>query len=276
MTTKIVPLLLVFSAGCDQIQPFLPTVRFKDLEVQDIDFQHADVNFVFSVDNPDPIDISLASFDYNLGLEDVDLLSGSDADGMELTAVGSSDLALPVGLDWGSVWNTVQATKGEDYVDFGLDGNFGFDSPIGVVDVPYDTGGSFPAVRTPKFSFKKLRVTRFNLLTQEADIAVDMNVENDHGSSIHFQNFDYDISLGGTHVGHGLIDELGTVDGDTTGVMSVPLTVNLLDVGSQVIDALGGNGNLNIGLAASSDVDTPFGLLPLTMDQDGNIEVQSP
>jgi hypothetical protein len=31
---------------------------------------------------------------------------------------------------------------------------------------------------------------------------------------------------------------------------------------------------LNIGLAATMDVDTPFGVVPLSIDQTGNVTVQ--
>jgi LEA14-like dessication related protein len=271
----LLPMLAILG-GCEELDPYLPKVRFKELQVQDIDFQKADVDFVFSVDNPDPVDISLSSFSYNLGLEDVNFLSGDDADGMTLAAVGSSDLALPVSLTWEDAWNTVQATKGEDYVDFGLDGDFGFETPIGEALIPYDAGGNFPAVRTPKFGFKKLRVTHFDPFSLSADVAVDLNVENEHASSLFFENFDYDLSLGDNHVGHGLIPDLGAVDGATTGVLTLPLTIDLFSAGDQVIQAISGNGNLNIGLDATTDVDTPFGLLPLSIDEKGNIDVQSP
>jgi LEA14-like dessication related protein len=278
MTRKILQLLapialVAFGTGCDDIEPYLPKVRFDHFDVSQISFDDADVDFVFAVDNPDPVSIDLSSFSYAFDLEDVNLLDGDDPDGMTLEAVGSSDLALPVHLTWQSVWETVQATRGLDNVGFGLKGDFGFDTPIGEAVLPYDAGGDFPAVRTPKFSFKKVHVRGIDVFSQTADIDVDLGVTNEHASSLIFDNFDYDLSLGGTHVANGNVDELGEAMGATESTLTLPVKVNLLHAGSAVWDALSGQGDLNIGLGATSDVDTPFGLLPLSLDESGRVSV---
>lgn len=269
----VVPALLALGTGCDDIQPYLPTVTFDRFDVQNINFTEADVDFVFAVNNPDPVAITLSSFSYAFGLESVNLLSGDDPDGMTLEAVGSSDLALPVHLTWQDVWDTVQATKGKDNVGFGLNGDFGFNTPIGEALIPYDQSGEFPAVRTPKFSLKRVKVTHLNLLSGTADLGVDLGVTNDHASSLFFENFGYDLSLGGTHVANGRINSLGEALGATETTLTLPAHVNLVHVGSAVLDALSGRGNLNVGLAADTDVDTPFGVLPLTIDETGDVQV---
>jgi LEA14-like dessication related protein len=261
------------SGGCAELEEFTPKVRFETLEVRDISFERADVDFLFSIENPNPIDLGLSSFSYDLGFEGIPLFSGSNADGLQLEAVGQSELRLPVGFTWQEAWQTVQATRGEDIVEFGLGGDFGFETPIGEVLVPYDAGGDFPAVRTPQVAFRKLRVTGVDL-GGNANLKLDLDVDNDHGSSLSFQNFDYTVSLGGRQVGRGLIRRFGSVDGATTGTMTVPLEVSLLDVGSQVWDALNGGNRLRVRLAATTDVDTPFGVLPLAVDEDGDVTVE--
>lgn len=269
----LVPALIGLNTGCEEIEPFLPTVTFQRFDVQDIDFEDADVDFVFAVNNPNPVEVSLSSFSYAFGLEGVDLLDGDDADGLTLDAVGSSEMALPVHLTWQDAWDTVQAMRGEDYVDFGLRGNFGFDTPIGEALIPYDEGGDFPALRTPKFSFKKVRVQNIDVFNQTARIEVDLGVANDHASTLLFENFDYDLSLGGRKVATGRMNELGEVLGAEEGEFSIPATVDLLDAGDVVWDALNGRGDLRVGLAATTDVDTPFGILPLAVDESGDVEV---
>jgi LEA14-like dessication related protein len=265
--------LALSSTACDELDPYLPTVSFNKFDVKEINFEEADVDFVFDVNNPNPVEISLSSFSYAFGLQEVDLLDGDDDDGMTLEAVGASELALPVHLTWQDAWDAVQATRGEDMIGFGLEGDFGFDTPVGEALLPYDEGGEFPAPRTPKFSFKKVRVTRLDVFTQTADIEVDLGVDNEHGSSLFFENFDYDLSLGGTRVAQGLIANLGEADGDAETGMSIPASIDLLNTGGAVWDALNGNGNLRVGLNATTDVDTPFGLLPLSLDESGDVEV---
>jgi len=272
---RLLPWFLLTSAGCAELEPYLPKVHFEELRVNDIDFEKADVDFVFNVENPNPLEISLSSFSYALGFEQVELLSGDNEDGFTLEASAGSELDLPVVVTWQSAWETVQATRGEDVVDFGLDGHFGFDTPLGEARVPYDEDGSFPAVRTPTFSFDTLRVAEFDPFGMTASIEVDLGVDNELGSSMFFEAFDYNLSLGGEHVASGLVGDLGEVEGATMGTLVLPVDLDLLGVGTSVYNALAGNGNMNIGLDAGMDVDTPFGLLPLAIDETGNISVES-
>jgi hypothetical protein len=75
-------------------------------------------------------------------------------------------------------------------------------------------------------------------------------------------------------VASGRIRELGGVEGATDGTLTLPVTVDLLRVGAEVVDALTGRDPLDVGLAATMDVDTPFGVVPLTIDETGRVSVE--
>jgi LEA14-like dessication related protein len=265
--------LLLLAPGCEELSQITPRVRFDDLEVEEIDFQQVDADFVFRVENPNPIGVRLARFEYGLALEEVPLVSGEEPEGLALPALDSARVRVPARLVWQEVWETIQATRGEDQVDFALDGSFGFDTDWGPIDLPYDASGRFPALRTPRFQLGRLRVARVDVLRGEATVALDLNVDNDHGSSLIFSNLDYGIQLGGRDVADGLLPSLGTVPGATEGTVTVPLTVNLVQAGASIIDILDGGGRVDLGLDATVDVDTPFGPVPLAVDERGQVEV---
>lgn len=269
-------LFAVLATGCTELEPFLPTVSFERLDVQEISFERIDTNFVFAIDNPNPISIGLSSFSYDLALEDVDLLAGDNEDGFQLEADGSSDLALPVGLTWQGVFDTISATRGEDYVGFGLKGHFGFETgtSFGEARVPYDEAGDFPALRTPKFAFKRVRVSRVDLLTQEADIDIVLGVDNDQGSTLFFDNFDYGVEFNGTSVATGIVRELTDVEGGTEGTTTIPITVDLLSVGTSIVTAIVNKDRIHVGLDATVDVDTPFGVVPLDVVEAADMLLQ--
>ena len=272
--TRTLPLALLLLTGCEQLEQFVPTVNFQRMDVTEIDFEHIEADFVFSVDNPNPVEVGLSSFSYDFGLEGQDLLEGDNEDGFQLEAMGASNLALPLNLSWEDAWAAVDATRGEDDVGFGLAGHMGFDTPLGEARVPYDQDGSFPALRTPKFRFERVRVERFNIVSQEAELAIDLGVDNPHGSTLFFDAFAYDLDLGGDPVATGTIRQLGGVEGATEGTLTLPVAIDLVGVGAEVISAISGRGPLNIGLAANMDVDTPFGVVPLSIDETGNVQVQ--
>lgn len=274
------PILLGTGTACEELEPFMPTVNYDKMELNDVDFEEAAVDFIFAVDNPNPVQIQLSSFSYGFGFEGVPLLDGTDDDGFVLEEVGSSELRLPVTLGWQDAWNTVQAVRGKDDINFGLDGHMGFETgtQLGEVRLPYETGGDFPAVRRPNFQFKKLRVTNLQLLQNKAELALDLDVDNDHGSTLLFENFDYELSLGGKKVGTGLVNRLGEVQGAEQKTLTVPFEIDLLNAGSGVVDAIRNRDQgLDVGLDAVVDVNLPFlenAIVPLAIDEAGNVSVE--
>ena len=272
--TRLLLLCAVFSVGCEQLQQVMPRVSFDTLRTTDIDFEHIDADFVFQVENPNPVSVDLASFSYALELEGVDLLDGDEPEGLTLGALGSSEVTIPASLVWANVWDTVQATRGEDEVDFGLAGSMGFETRWGPIDLPYETAGRFPALRPPKFALGKLRVASVDIPRGTATVTLDLDVDNDHASSLQFADLDYTLSLAGREVADGLIPALGSVDGASVSTVEVPVTIDLVAAGATVVGVLTGGGRLDVGLDALVDVDTPFGVLPLAIDEAGNVSVQ--
>lgn len=262
--------VISLSTGCEVLGEYLPTVAFERLDVQSVDWDGAQADFVFKVNNPNPVEVKLARFDYALTFADVEWLVGDDADGLVLGAEGGSELALPVGIEFETLYELVQATRGIDTIPFELEGSFGFDTPAGLVDLPYAADGGFPALRTPKFTFSKVRVDEINWT--DATIGIDLNVDNEHASNLLFQNFDYNVKLAGEDVGTGFLADLGEVSGAETGVLTIPLTIDFLSAGTAIYDALSGD-QITVGLSAATDVDTPFGVVPLSIDESGQVDV---
>jgi len=266
ITRPLLPLLLLASAGCSELDSFLPTVSFDGLALRNINWEQADVDFVFQVDNPNPVRIGLASFSYALALQQTDFLSGDNPDGFFLEPSAGSPLVLPVDLVYENLWGTVQATRGLDAIDFGLSGKMGFDTPAGAVELPYREDGDFPALRTPKVRFKALRVPHVDLLG--ADLEVELGVDNAHGSTLFFDRLDFELDLNGSRVASGLIDTFD-VAGDSEGTLVLPLSLGVLDLGASLLNSLINAEPLDLGMSATVDVQTPFGVVPLTIDQTG-------
>ena len=254
-----------------ELDPYLPTVTFQRLDVLAVDWDGVDADFVFDVHNPNPVDVSMARFDYALAFEQVEWLAGDNPDGLYLPAEDDNELALPVSIEFESLFDMVQAVRGQDDIGFGLDGSFGFDTPVGPVDVPYDEDGGFPAPRRPEFELNRLKLKSLSL--QGADMNLKLDVDNDHGSNIFLQDVTYDIQLAGLDVGGGYIAELGEIDGATSGTVNVPITIDFVDAGTALYSVLQGD-ELEVGFRAALNVDTPFGLVPLEVDRLSEIGIE--
>mgnify|MGYP002631204843 CR=1 FL=1 len=256
-----------------QLKKYLPAVRFDRVKVRDLDFDKADLDFIFQVDNPLPLKIGLASLSYRLDLEGVDFLSGNDPDGVSLKAEGSSPLPLPLTLRWKKAAELLSATKGKDELGFGLAGKLGFNTPAGIATLPYSAGGTVPALRRPKFRFQGLRLKDFQLAQDRARLALDLGITNLGGATIGLHDFNYRFKLGDKRVAKGNTGELGKVSGDTEETVSLPIDITLSNLGASVIDALRSRGRVQAGLAADLGVSTPFGRIPLSIDEGGQLSV---
>jgi LEA14-like dessication related protein len=264
-------LFLPLAMGCSEV---IPTVVFDRLDMTSLDFERFDADFVFKVDNPNPITVGLDNYDYTLAFAGVPLLAGNHQDGFTLEAEAQTELHLPLGMAWTDAWSLTEATKGLDTIGFDLDGSFGFETPLGVADLPYSESGEFPAVRTPKFKFKALRVPTVDVLTGVAELELDLDVENEHGSMLWFDAFHYDLSMDGADVVTGLVPSLGGVDGASAETLTLPMSANLLVAGVEVLTAVIEKRPLDIGLSAQMDVQTPFGIVPLSIDESGSVSIE--
>jgi LEA14-like dessication related protein len=264
-------IVLLSLMACDaDLRSFLPTVRFDRLDVKAVSFEDIDVDFVFAVDNPNPVGFPVDRFGYALELAGVELLAGDTVDGLQLAAEGSSDVALPVHFAFASLYEAVQASRGEDTLPFALRGNFGWDTDLGPVDVAMDEDGEFPALRKPAVRLSDLRMG--GVTGSEVGATLDLDVDNDHGSPLGLANLDFDVRLGGTRVGGGALADAGVIDGASHRTVSLPMALDLVGAASAIAAAATG-GSVDLGLGASLDVDTPFGVVPLTLDEQGNVRV---
>ena len=293
--------LVVFGTGCEAIQDnpylsqFLPTVAFDGLQVNHVTFEEVDTEFLFAIDNPNPVGIDIEDFSYSLAFAEVSWMDGDNPDGLLLGAAGASEVSLPTNIVFANLFDMVQAARGSDSLPFGLSGDFGLrldsstlvtvnsttesNEDAEVVYLPYDADGDFPALRKPKFSLNKLRVK--NLSWSEITLDLGMDVDNEHASNLIFNRFAYDLSLGGASTLSGVVDDLEEVihGGDSEVAtpnqkVRLPITIDSLSVIGSLWDLLQNGERLNAQFAATTDVDTPFGLMELAVDETGDLDVQ--
>lgn len=257
--------------GCGgTFSDILPTVKFNRLDVTGLSFEEIGIDFVFDVDNPNPIGIPIQRFDYALAFEGIEFLSGNQPDGLRIAADDSSSVALPLALDFDGIFETAEAVRGLDYIGFGLEGGFGFDTDIGPVDVAFDEEGDFPALRTPRIDLSGLNVLQAT--GDEVEFGLDIDVDNDQGSNLDFADLGFQMKFAGAQVGQGDMEEVGTVPGATTKTFRIPFGVDYVDAIGALAAASTGE-PLDVEMDAEVDVDTPFGLVPLLIDESGDITV---
>jgi LEA14-like dessication related protein len=256
----------------EALEPYLPTVKFQDLSLRDIDWEHVEVDLQFRVDNPAPLQVKLASLSYALSLEGTSVLEGTMKDGLSLPAQDAATLTVPMSLQFDDIRSLLGSTRGKDELGFVLSGKMGFDTPVGVAKVPYTAKGDFPVLRTPKVALKKVKVTDLSLVQDQASLNVVLDVWNKGEASIGLSDFDYQFSLNGSKVASGTVASLGDAAAGES-VVKLPIDVKLSGAAGALLSLLQKGGETDAKLAASFTVTTPFGELPLSVDESGDLQV---
>lgn len=275
----LVPLLAL--AGCpklgalgDALDKYKPTVSFKNFRLENISFDGADVDFVFEVNNPNPIDVAFSSFSYDLDLAGSRFFSGVQPKGLKLEAEGKSKLVVPVSVGFAELLETATNIKGQDNVPYLFSGKLGFNTPLGELLLPIEQAGDFPVLRAPKVKFGELRVAELQVLQNRALLELDLELSHEQGSNLSFQDFDYKLLLDGSRVATGVVPRLATVAAGESKTVTLPIELNLLELGSGVVSAIKDRSDIDVGLKAGLGVDTPFGLVPWELDKSRSLSLR--
>ncbi|MCB9665697.1 MAG: LEA type 2 family protein [Alphaproteobacteria bacterium] len=279
-TLVLVPLLAL--SGCKGInlgnlpslEELLPKVRFERMEVTGIDFEHVAVDFVLGIDNPNPIGLELASLGWALALDGEPFLDGKGTDRLAIAARGSSSIAIPLSVTYAALPGAIQALTGADGAPYALSTKLGFSTPLGEVSVPLRHEGTLPVLRAPQLSFQAVRLDGVDLLRQSATLAIDLGLTHDQASMLKFTGFDYAFSLSGKALVEGKVAKLAEVPAGKVQTVTLPITVNLLQVGTSIAQAITTGGQVQVGLDATVTVGTPFGDVPLAIDETGKLRVE--
>lgn len=255
------------------LRDYLPKVRFERFEITRISFEEVDTLFVVEIENPYPVGLDLGSYRWSLRLAGNDFLRGRDQDPSRIKPGGTSRVRIPVTLGFRQIVQTVQDLRGAEAAPFTFSGNVGLKTPVGDVSLPFRARGEIPVLEAPRIAFQGVRLDRIDVREGKATIALDLGLTPQGAHPMAFDSFDYGVTIGGKRVVGGLVKSFGEVTSGATKKVSVPVTVNLVSVGETIFSAISGGGKLDFGLKASLSVGTPFGPVPLSIDERGTFRV---
>ncbi|MET0069309.1 MAG: LEA type 2 family protein [Candidatus Thiodiazotropha sp.] len=279
----MVSLPLWLLQGCsslDQVNRVMegrkPTAQVAGVSLDGLDFKGVDLVFDLQVDNPNPYSIDLTGFDYDLQLFDQSFIKGRQTKGVSLAANSDSRVALPLRLDFKQLLDSYRQLRSADEASYRLDLGLGFKMPvIGAMRLPVDIEGSFPVPRLPAFSVRSLGVKRLSL--DEAELELQLEVDNPNRFSLLLQQLDYDFKLNGVAIAKGLIKQPLNIEQDGVGVVAIPLSVNLRQAGMGLYSALLNGSGLDYELNGSLDAATSNALLKrlqIPLAKQGSIDLR--
>jgi LEA14-like dessication related protein len=275
-------LLLLIFQGCSTLEQAeqvmsgaKPTGQVRGVKLSGLDVNGVDLVFDLQVDNPNPVKIALDNLDYDLKLFNQTFLKGKQGMGVRVAANGSSQVKLPVRMQFDQLLKQYGQLGKRNEVPYALDLGLGFDVPLlGRIRLPVNYAGSLPIPKIPDIKVSRLDVQRLTL--QKADLVLELEVANPNQFAVLLERLDYQFKLNGLDVGDGALSQSMKLDQNGKGRIRLPLSLDLLKLGRGFYSALIGGSGLRYELNGSLDasVDTPMiDAIRIPLDKRGKIDL---
>lgn len=111
-----------------------------------MDLTGAELDLVFSVDNPNVFDIHGAGLEAGLTLEDVEMGRAFRPGPFSLAGSDTTELIVPMSLNWAGLGAAARGVLSKGEVNYQVDGAVQLETPFGEGRVPYRRSGVIPVL----------------------------------------------------------------------------------------------------------------------------------
>jgi LEA14-like dessication related protein len=141
---KYLLLLLTFIAlaGCSSFVKE-PVVTVKDLKVVSLDAAGAGMELSLAVKNPNPYDIKLLGFSYDLKVMSLPLTKGGAREEIKFPSHEETEVKIPIRIPYGDLLEILKRMPNPDAVPYQLAAGLDLDSPLGQLSVPVSRSGTY-------------------------------------------------------------------------------------------------------------------------------------
>jgi LEA14-like dessication related protein len=253
-----------------------PEVRIASTELESLSFSGLTLRFDVEVNNPNPIGIALAGFDYELQIEDIPFVSGEVNERVSIDARDRSIIPLPVELGFEEIAQTIDSLEGRDEMSYRLSSGFSFNLPVlGRFRMPVQTEGTFPILRPPRLRVAGLRLNEISL--SGASLELELDMVNRNSFRVFVQSLEYRFRVDGRDWASGMRQERVRVPDYDTVRLTLPVELDFTSVGSGIYQLILGGQSLEYALEAKVEVGTSLRELEkatLPFNLSGDLRIQ--
>lgn len=240
-----------------------PSVSLEGMQITDLTMESAGLSLKLTVDNPNPIPINLAGFDYALLFDGKQLLAGKKRDQFKIDAKGVSTVTVPVSLNFADLKGLYQGVTEQDTLNYELQTTALVDLPvIGIQKFPSTQKGQFPVPKIPEVSLAGINVKKMGL--SGAEIVIGAKIKNPNSFGIDVSQLAYKLSINGAQWAESTLSETINLAEKGETQIDIPLKLNFMEMGSALMKSKGlnyqlkGNMNLDTALPMLKNVKVPF------------------
>jgi LEA14-like dessication related protein len=240
-----------------------PQMTVKNVEITGISLGGIAANVLCEVDNPNAFQLSLGGFDYQLSLDEHPLVSGKASQGFSVPAQGKGMVSFPVEFRFTELGQGLLALFQKEQVAYGIKATMGFNSPIGVVNVPLEHNGTFPVPRLPEVSLAGAAIG--DLGFSGVTMKVRLGLTNKNRFPIPLGNMSYRVLVEGTEIATGGVPAPSLAP-EATGAIELPVRINFLGTGAALVQVIR-SGRANLKVSGGLEVTALHQTLPFEQER---------
>jgi LEA14-like dessication related protein len=213
-----------------------PTLKFKTVHLREVDLEGTTLDVVYTLKNPNPVGLKLATVDYALEVEGRQVVSGKPARGLSVRQNGATELVFPARVKFQDIVPTVQVFLKQDTAKYRASGAIGIQTPIGVVKLPLSHSSTFPVPKIPDFDFQTPVISGLSL--SGARLTFPIKITNKNPFALPLKSFSAGFTVAGTKIGSTRAELAQAFAPQQSQVVNLPIDINFMQVGTSVANAL--------------------------------------
>jgi LEA14-like dessication related protein len=252
-----------------------PEVDFAGAKLTGLSFDAADLLFDLRIRNPNPVGVKMAGFDYDFLINGNSFLKGEQRETLRIQAEGESTVQLPLSLNYEDLYQTFQGLRNQDASTYQIRFGLSFELPVlGVVDVPLSKTGEFPMLKLPKVKLAALKLESLTLAG--ADLLLRVQLDNPNAFSMLLEKLQYQFEVNGRNWVSASAEKTTQVAEKGQGFIEIPISLNLLEMGTSVYKLLTGDKELSYQFGGKLDFATSLpimGKVSLPFERSGSVNL---
>jgi LEA14-like dessication related protein len=238
-----------------------PELRFKTFALREISLTGAGLDTVWSLENPNPIGLSVAEIDYAFFVEGKQIVAGRPQQGLRIPAAGAADLTFPADVKFLDLAPALGTFLQKDVAAYRAEGTVGVQTPIGVLRFPLRHEGTFEVPKVPALAFQPPRLKSVGL--NGAQLEIPLTLTNRNSFPLPVGGIVGNLSIGGARVGVVSTGNLGLLQGRATQTVTLPIQVNFASA-FQAANAIRlGRGQI----ALTGELQSGIGSVPISLSE---------
>ncbi|MEX1136648.1 MAG: LEA type 2 family protein [Balneolales bacterium] len=247
--------LLVISCstirGLTDIQE--PDVEFTNVSIQNISFDGVTLLFDFNVTNPNSMGVNAEGYSYEFFINDQSFLTGTQEEAISIGKESSSLIQVPVSMSFSELYQTFGSIVKQDSLSYKLSTEVAFDmSAFGSRRVPVEASGVLPIPKPPRIRFGGIDVK--NMSFSGADVEATFRVINPNAFGIALTGAKYILDVNGRNWLDTELEERIDISGSENKTIVIPIRLNTAQMGSAMLDIMGGKKEFNYKLRGSANI----------------------